>query len=52
MCLQTDDDDNLAPFDSFYLGNGKSYIKSVRILPKDILIRNLKKKTASKSYKK
>ena len=42
----------LAPFDPLYLGNGKSYVKSVGILPKDILIRNLKKKTASKSYKK
>ena len=42
----------LAPFDPLYLGNGKSYIKSVRIVPKDILIRSLKKKTASKSYKK
>ena len=44
MCLQTDDDNNLAPFDPLYLGNGKRYIKSVRILPKDILIRSLKKK--------
>ena len=30
MCLQTDDDNNLVDFDSLYLGNGKSYIKSVR----------------------
>ena len=34
----------LALFDPLYLGNGKSYVKSVGILPKDILIRNLKKK--------
>ena len=40
----------LALFDPLYLG--KSYVKSVRILPKDILIRSLKKKNASKSYKK
>ena len=33
----------LAPFYPLYLGNGLSYVKSVGILPKDILIRNLKK---------
>ena len=42
----------LAPFDPLYLRNRQSYIKSVGILPKDILIRNLKKKTALKSDKK
>ena len=41
----------LAPFDPLYLKNGKSYVKSVRIQPRDIL-RNLRKKTASKSDKK
>ena len=42
----------LAPFEPLYLGNGKSYVKSVRILPKDILVRNLKKKKRIKIVQK
>ena len=38
----------LALLDPLYLGNGKSYFKFVGTLLKDISIRNLKKKTASK----
>ena len=34
----------MAPFDPLYLGNGKSYVKSICKLPKEILVRNFKKK--------
>ena len=34
----------LAPFDPLYLGNGKSYIKTIDIFAKGIFIRNPKKK--------
>ena len=35
----------LAPFDPLYLGNGKSYVKTVDTLTKGIFITNQKKKT-------
>ena len=35
----------MVTFDPLYLDNGNSYVKFVRILLKDILIKNLKKKT-------
>ena len=50
--LKSYDFGHWALFDPLYLGNGKSYIKFVGTLLKDILIRNLKKKIASKLDKK